>query len=213
MLVSEMLSEIRDHGFDDLTDTRILSFLNDTYFDVCSREPWPFLEASAAVTVDAAGKVTSPTNINKVLAIVPTTAGAPRLVPSRLDEFTKAWGSQLSQSGDPHTYFFIGNDLYVYPIPATAALTVRYVRTPDPLTVSPDSSPIIPSRHHRVVVLGGLQKCYVMEDDPDQAATFTNMFEQRIMQMRNDLWMQQYDRTQTLQDLDDEDWVDWLYGV
>lgn len=212
MLVSEMLAEVRDHGFDDLTDTRILSFLNDTYFDVCSREAWPFLEATSAVTTNASGQVTAPTDINKVIALVPTTQGAPRLVPARLDEFTKAWGSQLSQTGDPHTYFFIGSSLFVYPIPSTAALTVRYIKVPPALTTTPDATPILPARHHRLLVLGALQKCYVMEDDPDQAGTFTNLYEQRISQMRGDLWMQQYDRPQTIQDLDDEDWVDWLYS-
>src|SRR5688572_31941548 len=110
-----MLAEIRDHGFDDLTDSRILSFLNDTYYDICTREPWPFLEATAAVTVNSDGKVTSPTSIDKVLSFHDTGIGR-SLTPMRLDDFSTTYSSNLTQTGDPYAYFFIGDELYVYPI-------------------------------------------------------------------------------------------------
>lgn len=206
-----MITEIRDHGFDDLTDTRILSFLNDTYFDVCAREPWPFLEKQSALTVNASGVVTSPTDISKIISIVNTTENMPKLLPWRLDTFTKAYGARLTEAGDPYIYYFLGETLNVWPIPSSATLTARYIRVPAALTVTPDSSPILPARHHRVIVLGSLVKCMNMEDDAENAAVFTNLFEQRLMQMRNDLWMQQYDRTDTIQDLDGADEVDWLY--
>lgn len=210
MLVSEMIAEIRDFGFDDLTDTRLLGFLNDTYWDVCSREPWPFLEATASATVDTSGKVTSPTDIGKVLRLVDTGTGA-ALQPVRLDDHTGGNAVQLALTGNPDRYFFIGSDVYVYPISTSNSLTIRYVRVPPPLTSTPDSSPILPLRHHRVIVLGSLVKCYMMEDDPDNAALNTNAFEQRISQMRSDLWVQQYDRTQIIQDVDEDDgWTDWL---
>lgn len=212
MLVSEMLSEVRDHGFDDLTDTRILGFINDTYWDICSREAWPFLEASAAVTVDATGKITSPASIDKVLAISTTSPNGPNLIPMRTDEFTRTYGTNLSLAGTPQLYYSEGDDFFVYPIPASAQLTIRYIRIPDALTVSPDSSPILPIQHHRAVVLGTLVKCYTLEDDPEQAGVFTNMYEQRLVQMRNSLWMRQYDRTDTIQDLETDEADYWISG-
>lgn len=209
MQVSEMLAEIRDHGFDDLTDSRILSFLNDTYWDICSREAWPFLEATAAVSVDSNGLVTSPTDIDKVLSLHDTGLGR-SLSPMRLDDFSSTYASNLTRTGDPFAYFFIGDDLYVYPIGTSNSLVVRYIRRPAALTVSPDSSPIMPVQHHRAVVLGSLIKCYMMEDDFENASMFTNAYEKKLFDMRNNLWFQQYDRTDTIMDVDEPDDVDYL---
>jgi hypothetical protein len=210
VLVSEMLAEIRDHGFDDLTDSRILSFLNDTYYDICTREAWPFLEATASATVNSDGKVTAPTNIDKVLSFHDTGVGR-SLSPMRLDDFSSTYASNLTQTGDPYSYYFIGDDVYVYPISSSNSLTVRYIRRPIALTVSPDASPILPIQHHRAVVLGSLVKCYMMEDDFENASMFTNAFEKKLFDMRNNLWFKQYDRTDTIMDVDEPDDVDYLY--
>lgn len=210
MLVSEMIAEIRDFGFDDLTDTRLLGFLNDTYWDVCTREPWPFLEATASATVDATGLVTSPTDISKVLSISDTVVGT-KLQPQRLDDFTQTNATQLTLTGNPDRYYFIGDQLYVYPLSTSNSLTLRYIRIPAALTSTPDATPILPLRHHRVIVLGSLVKCYMMEDDPENAALNISAYEQKIAQMRSDLWFHQYDRPQVIKDLDtDDDWMDWL---
>jgi hypothetical protein len=53
-------------------------------------------------------------------------------------------------------------------------------------------------------VYGALIKAFLVNDDP-QAAVFQNMFEQRYQQMRNDAWMQQYDRTDRIYVLNDFD--------
>jgi hypothetical protein len=210
MLVSEMLSEMRDHGFDDLTDTRLLSFINDTYYDVATREPWPFLEVQATPTVNAStGQVTSPTDIKQVLKLVDTVHGT-RLEPIRGDDFIQINADRLTTTGQPLGYYFVGSALYLYPIPTSGTFKLLYLKAPAALTVSPDSSPILPTVHHRLIVLGALVKCYMLEDDAENAAVFTNMFEQRLQQMRNDLWMHQYDRPDTIFDVDEYDWVDWL---
>lgn len=210
MLVSEMLAEMRDHGFDDLTDTRLLGFINDTYYDVVSREPWPFLEKVAVPTVsNADGSLTAPTDIKQILKLVDTTQGT-RLEPMRADEFFQLNANQLALTGNPLLYYFVGAQTYVFPIPTAATLKLQYIATPAALTTTPDSTPILPTRHHRVLVLGALVKCYMLEDDAENAAVFTNMYEQRLQQMRNDLWMRQYDRPDRIEDVDGQDWVDWL---
>lgn len=212
MLVSEMISEIKDHGFDDITDARLLGFINDTYWDICSRESWPFLELSATPTVDATGLVTAPTDIGKVLKLVDTGLGTV-LEPIRLDAFTAYHANELSKTGNPYAYYFIGDALHVYPVSSTNSLALRYIRVPAALTASPDSSPIMPARHHRVFVLGALVKCFLLEDDAENAGVFSNMLETRISQMREDLWKHQLDRPDTIQDLDnDSGWIGMLGG-
>ena len=208
MLVSEMFSEIRDHGFDDITDARLLGFINDTYFDVCGRETWPFLEKSSTVTVDATGLVTAPTDIGKVLKFVDTGLGTV-LEPYRLDAFTAFNANQLTQTGNPYSYYFIGDALYVYPISTSNSLTLRYISVPSALTSTPDSSPVLPSRYNRVIVLGTLIKAFFMEDDAENAAVASQQYEAKIAQMREDLWVHQVDRPDTIQDVDQQgDWSD-----
>ena len=204
MLASEMVTEVRDHGFDDLTESRILSFLNDAYLDICSREPWPFLEATATLTVNASGLVTSPTDVQAVLNIYDTTDGG-KLEPQRLDDITDLYGTDLDPAAaQARHYYFVGSSIYLYPVPSNT-LKINYIRTPALLTTSPDTSPILPTHAHRLLVTGALAKAAVMEDDPDLAAVYTNMFETRLSQARSAMWMRQYDKTETIQDVFYED--------
>ena len=213
MLVSEMLQEVRDHGFDDLTDTRILSFLNDTYYDLCAREPWPFLEASATLTVGATGAVSSPvaSTIMAVQNVYNQTTGT-RLYPRRLDEMSETFPTDLNTlTGDGHYYYFIGTTPYIYPIDQTNVLKINYMMNPVALTSTPDSSPTMPTSVHRLLVTGALAKAAVMEDDPDLAAIFVNMFETRLSQARSSLWVRQYDEPDSIEDVFGYDGADWNY--
>lgn len=207
MLTSEIVADVRAHGFDDLDETVLLVHINDAYFDVCSREPWPFLEASSVLTVDpVTGKVTAPTDIGAVLSISETVSGR-SIHPSRLDDFTDAHAAELGKTGDSTHYYMIANDLYVYPIPSTGAFVARYIQVPADLTTTPDTTPLIPKMHHRVITSGALANAAIGEDDPELSAFYTNMFERRIQQMRQSVWMRQYDETDVIQNVDvDDDW-------
>lgn len=201
MLVSEMISEIQDHGFEDLSSARILGWLNDTYLSLCAEEPWPFLEATATPTVNASGLITAPTDINKVLSLTDTSTGTV-LIPKRANEFTKMFASNLSLAGSPAYYYYLADSIFIYPIPTTATLNIKYIKVPAALTVSPDSSPIFPSAHHRLVVVGALVKAYAMEDDPEQAAAFMSMYDAQYQKMRQNLWIKwQYDRPDNIEDV------------
>lgn len=212
MLVSEMIQEVRDHGFDDLTDVRITSFINDTYYDLCAREPWPFLETQATLTIDSGGAITSPDpdTLTAVLNVFNATQGG-RLFPRRLDEITDIFGSSLTQTGDARYYYFIGATPYVYPIDQTNTLKMNYITAPVALTSSPDSTPAMPTHIHRLLVTGALAKAAVMEDDPDLAAIYVNMFETRLSQARSALWMRQYDEPDTIEDVFGTDDAGWNF--
>ena len=210
MLASEMVTEVRDHGFDDLTESRILSFLNDAYFDICSREPWPFLEKTATLTINSAGLVTSPTDILSVLNVYDATNGG-KLVPQRLDDISDLYGQNLAEAqAQARHYYFIGTAMYVYPVPS-ATLKMNYIHQPVAITTSPDTSPILPTHAHRLLVTGALAKAAVMEDDPDLAAVYTNMFETRLSQARSAMWMRQYDQPEVIQNVFWEDDFDEVY--
>lgn len=212
MDVASMLSELDDHGFEDTLTSRKVEILNDTISDVCSRMPWPFLETTnAALTVDqSTGQVTSPTDIKQVLVLVDTTTGT-SLSPERMDVMTKAYSTQLAQGGNPYLYYFIGGQLYVYPIPSAPTLTLRYLKVHPTVDQSTTEAGILlPPRHHRVLVLGTLFKLYTMEDDTELAPVFQQQYEDRIARMTEDLMRMQYDRPDRIYVTDEYDDVDYF---
>lgn len=225
--LNDIISEIQDHGFQDISQTRLTSFINDVYRDVNSRAPWPYLEATSSSSVSGfpnttaafvydttSGAVTAPTDIGKVLKLTDNINGI-RLEPRRLDDYTQLNADQLQYPGVPNQYYFVGQPptgtMYIYPVPTanTFSYTLRYLRVPPDLSSLTDA-PIIPARHIWCIIYGALARCYFLEDDSSNWQLAAAQYENRIANMREDLFMQQYDRTDFIEDVDTYDWVDWL---
>lgn len=215
MTLDEMYTMMELYGFDDFEDSQKLMLLNDAYLDVVTREPWPFMEKLVTFTVPSGAiKITnnsfsgSPSDLNSVFSFIDMTNFVV-MVPERNDVIEKNY--QVSNSTSlPHVYYFVGEDMFVYP-PTHGDTLYRlyYACTPDPLTSSTTEEQIlVPKRHHNIIVYGALVKAFLVNDDP-QAAVFQNMFESKYQQMRNDLWMNQYDRTDRMQIMTDS--YDWGY--
>lgn len=214
MTLDEMFDEMDLYGFDDFEDSQKLTLLNEAYFDIVTREPWPFLEAIEPITVPNGvtqitnNPVVSPqiTDLNSVLSFTDTTNDIV-MVPERGDVVEKNY-RVVNDDSTPSVYYFVGENMFIYP--ATAGQTVYrlyYTRIPSAATTTSDTF-LIPARHHSIIVYGALVKAFLVNDDP-QAAAFQNMFEQRYQQMRNDLWLNQYDRTERVHVLTDG--YDWSY--
>jgi len=93
----------------------------------------------------------------------------------------------------------------VWPIPgATQTVTMKYIHWPAELVaVDVEAAIILPSRYHRrVLVNGTVYKLYLMEDDPELAREFKNLYEEAIERMRSDLWKRQYDQPDYVHVLD-----------
>lgn len=213
MTLDEMYDEMDLYGFDDFEDAQKLTLLNESYFDIVTREPWPFMEAVATFTVPTGTeKVTnnsfsgSPTNVNSVLSFIDLTNEI-IMTPERTDVIDKNFRTVNVQTYPEH-YYFIADDVYVYPATGQATqYRMFYVKTPIAATTTSDTF-LIPARHHSIIVYGALVKGFLVNDDP-QAAAFQNLFEQRYQQMRNDVWMNQYDRTERIHVVTDA--YDWNY--
>lgn len=216
MLATEMILEMSDHGFSDLTDARALGFINDTYYEFCSLEVWPFLETTNVSVLTVAGNpilTNMPTDWRAILNILNTTTGN-FLAPERRDTIEKRFSMYLTQQGEPAFYYRLGNTIKQYPVPGSVyTYQIDYVKRPTALTTpttgGSDSSPIFPVDHHRVLVLGALSKANAMEDDPDTAAYFDNLYQAKISKIRNDLWGWQYDRPDRVFDLFENDAYDY----
>ena len=209
MTIDQMFTEMDLYGFEDFDDDAKLILINEAYFDIVTREAWPFMEGLATIAQPSADDTLNvPTNFQAVLSLVDTDNNIV-LEPERNDVVEK--NVRLNaDSGSPTKYYFVGETLYLYPSDNTGTTyRLYYIKSPSVLTV--DSVPadiLIPARHHSIIVYGALVKAFLVNDDP-QAAVFQNMFESRYMQMRNDVWMRQYDRPERVHVITDSH--DWAY--
>lgn len=201
MNVSDIISALDDHGFDDRSTSRKMEVINDSYLDVLSRQPWPFLEAaSTSVTINSStGQITSPTDIHKILMLVDYTNSI-KLDPERFEFLTKQFGQLTSGNDNPLYYYPIGSSFYVYPVPSSSATYhIYYLKAPSDLTSSSvEADILLPRKHHRLLVLGAASKLHAMDDDLDLSEKFAAQFEARIFNMQEDIWMRQYDRPERI---------------
>ena len=209
MTIDEMFTEMDLYGFEDFDDDAKLILINEAYFDVVTREAWPFMEGLATIAQPSADDTLNvPTNFQAVLSLVDTDNNIV-LEPERNDVIEK--NIRLNaDSGSPNKYYFVGETLYLYPSDNTGTTyRLYYIKAPSTLTVdSVVADILIPVRHHSIIVYGALVKAFLVNDDP-QAAVFQNMFESRYMQMRNDVWMRQYDRPERIHVITDSHY--WAY--
>jgi len=207
--IDQMFTEMDLYGFEDFDDDAKLILINEAYFDIVTREAWPFMEGLATIAQPSADDTLNvPTNFQAVLSLVDTDNNIV-LEPERNDVIEK--NIRLNaDSGSPNKYYFVGETLYLYPSDNTGTTyRLYYIKAPSTLTVdSVVADILIPARHHSIIVYGALVKAFLVNDDP-QAAVFQNMFESRYMQMRNDVWMRQYDRPERIHVITDSH--DWAY--
>lgn len=235
MTLDEMYDELDLYGFEDFEDSQKLLLLNEAYFDIVTREPWPFLEkmvefvvpsGTTQITSGSAFKVRNSNNtldnsltnpvlipytqysVGSVLSFVDMSNDIV-MMPERGDVIEKNYRLSADTS-TPSRYYFVGDDMYVYPaVGGDTTYRMFFLQLPVAATEDTDTGVyLIPSRHHSIIVYGALVKSFLVNDDP-QATMFQNLFEQRYQQMRNDVWMNQYDRTDYIHVLSDS--YDWSY--
>ena len=190
----EILSELTDHGFEDTSTARKVAVVNDSYFDLCSREPWPFLEKQATLSFTGADTPTNlPADFSKLISLVNPSSGQV-VASTRLDDFANQFTLYANDVADPLRYYFIGNVLHVQPKPSSGtSLILNYVANPAELSdTAVEADILVPPRHQRALVLGALSKLYLMEDDPELSSAFNQLFESRIQTMRADLWTRDF---------------------
>jgi hypothetical protein len=207
MNVSEILDELSDHGFGDTGQTRKVSFIQETIWDIEGREPWPFLEAAATnLTFSGSSGVPTnmPANFRAVTSLRDTTTGK-FLHWIRDDEFEQIIGTADTQVGSPCYYYFSGNALNLYPLPdASRTVKLKYLQWSSAISdTTLEAAILIPKQFHRAIVWGALWKLYEMEDDPDTADKYLGHYENALDKMRNAVWQRQFTRSDSIQMIDE----------
>lgn len=213
MDVSEIIARLNTMGFEDTGDDDKMDVINDTIWDIESRQDWPWAIKSTNLTFD--GSSPTPTNIpadfKSVKWITDSTNGT-FLRGERLDTIRNRYGNQLTSQQDPWCFYFLGTTLRFYPIPG--ASTTRFVldyyaQQTELTTTSVEANILLPKRHHRTIVLGAVAKLYQIEDDPELAAVNKEDYEQRLATMAHDLIKQQHVNPDQIFVIDEDD--EWSY--
>lgn len=202
MDVADILSDLDDHGFEDTEEERKLAILNETYWDICGLEPWPFLEKTVTLTFTGSSSVpvnltavATLTDLHAVISMNRDGTSFGRLDHMDYDEWLSRFASQSTTAGVARYFYFIGSALHVYPIPGAAdTVTLFYIMTPPELTAATtEASIVIPPQYHRgLLVNGSLVKLYAMEDDLDIGAGFNQFYDRTLATMRDFIWRRQY---------------------
>jgi hypothetical protein len=153
-----------------ITDTVWKDYVNEAYRDICSLEPWPFLEAATTnVSVTASTRSASlPTNVWRVQAVYNSTDNIPM---SPLHNPAQQFWEfpEQDETGVATLYRIRGALIEVFPMPAaTTTLTLHYEAYTGDLSADGDL-PALPVVNHHVIMLLAVAKAY-RDDGNFQAA-------------------------------------------
>lgn len=214
MNVSDMLSEITDAGYGDVTSTRQVAYVNDTLWDITYREKWPFREKNIGLLFDGVSDVPTnwPSDFSQATWVYDTSMGNP-IFPQRVETIRDRYASSLtttSLSNVVFSYFFIGKTAHFYPIPVSDNGTPRYfmdyvAQQPTLTANSLEADILLPAAFHRTIVVGVLYKLAMLYDDTDIAPMYQSEFENKMMQMREELLRRQYQRPDQIYVVDEYD--------
>jgi hypothetical protein len=206
--IDTLIDTMEDYGFDDLSRSTLARLIDDAHKELCLREAWPFLEKQENISQSANDNTVSTSSaLGKVLSFV-NMSDEIVLSPLRTDSQMKDFAYDLDETGIPSYYYFIGEDLYLYPTPETAkSFRIRFLTQPSTLSESSaDSVFLWPERHDSVLLYSALSKGYYINDDP-QGAAMQQVMDARLQVARDDLWMRQYDRTDRVFVWDDNEYI------
>ena len=96
--------------------------------------------------------------------------------------------------------------LRVHPVPDQAyAYVLEYRKAPAPLVLATDA-PLVPARYQRLISFRALSYLHAQEDNPQMAQYWESQFMENIGRMREEAWMLQSDRPNTILNVDTDDY-------
>ncbi|HEY6020438.1 MAG TPA: hypothetical protein VIY48_11170 [Candidatus Paceibacterota bacterium] len=216
MNVLDGITILNNHGFEDTDETQKMAFINDTIWEIDGMEPWPYLYKSVNLNFDGTNPYPSnlPTDFAKVKWITDLTTGS-SIWPERIETIRSRIGKDFAMAGDPNVFYFLGNQLRLWPVPpsSTGRFLLDYKAVQPTLTsASAEAAILMPARYHMLWVIGTLARLYNMDDDPELASVKKAEFDERVTKMRMDLFAQQEMRSDQIYMTDPDEGYDpyWI---
>lgn len=202
MDVQDIIDEIDLAGYDDLEETDKVKFINQAVKGITNREPWAFREVFD--DIDAATSVDPGTGALDMSDLTFAFGGLMDIVNLGTSGYTIKWirrdvhfkdrSANLDQTGTPYNYFFVGRQLYLYPIPTSGTFRITYLAHQTDLAASDTADDILlPAEWHEAITTGALYRINMREDDPENASMFKSAFDEIMTNMRQDLEKVQWD--------------------
>lgn len=174
MTLAQLAQEVVERGFDYIATTRIKTFLQRAYQQLCADEPWPFLEATAegTGTLEIA-------DLRRILSVTDTTEGRPlegvdrRILVDRSPD--------LTLTGSPEYFYLEGDSLVTYPVSASNTIRVRYLRKPAKLGDSDE--PLVPEEWQYLLVDRAVVDCLKDDDELDEARKLLEIYAAGVKEM------------------------------
>lgn len=210
MDVATITDLLDEYGFADSDAGLKLQAIQGAIWEIEGRKPWPFLETFTTLNFDgSSGTATNlPANLRYTLRLKDLSTGA-RILPVREEDAEDHIGLDYTENGDPSFYYFEGGQLKVWPLPpsSTGRLRLKYGRWSEPITAaSPESAILIPKYYHEAILYGALLRLLDSEDDPELSVRYQGHFDLRLQQMETTLFQLQFDRPDSIQITDPDDW-------
>jgi hypothetical protein len=194
MLVSAMVSEIKNAGGIDLEDpdAQILSWINERHKQMCARSNWTKMAVPLAALVadentydidaDTLGFEVAEIHELRVDGTPYTRTGTQSMWDlEAANTFATGTGGFYAPMFDPN-----GNvQLVLYPAPAESGATVEALCTIVPADLAVDDTPLPPSDFHRAILEGALADALALLDENlDAADRYDQRFEVKVEELR-----------------------------
>lgn len=200
----DIREEIKRYGFGDLDfpSSAINSIINVAYNDLIVEGGLPFTQTMPVdITVNPglsgeASKVNLPIDFNKARSI---TSGKKKFRYLDEDTFIDVQRTNSTpQEAELYYYTIWADKLLIWPSPsASMIIKLWYHRTLKPLEEETDV-PEIPTRYHYMLVYGALKRLFSATDEDDKHQQYTDLWNQQMEVMKQDLDTLEYDRDSVL---------------
>lgn len=210
-----MIRLLKAHGFDDLSDTDAIEMLNDGQNQlVVDLVGAPLLKKVATFATDANSNTmaSQPTDMRQIIELVDID-NSNKLRWMSWDQHMTAHITELDKKGNARIFDFFNSTLFIWPAPEIPVnLMALFTYKPADLTVTPDATPSwLPPEHHRLIPMRALVDASQVEADLDIGEQFMADYTRRFERAREALWTSQYDRSDVVEVVDEDDYWDPIF--
>lgn len=174
MTFDEIRQEVKDHGLDHLSDTRINRLINLAYRRTYNKELWPWRLTEISLA--------APASITGTIRQVKASDGY--ALDKQTAENLENNGIAITEAGTP-TAWYLDADRRVATYPSsTDTLTIRYYARVEDLVDG--ETPDIPDEYHYLLVLDAVRRGKTENGEPEAAIQYANDYNELFADLKRD---------------------------